>query len=173
MIMSTTATQQEHTASDAPNTTFIALPNPTNRNTVSLRFEIDDARDSLGVKTVSDIPISSETRAGYPEGAQFYLICVALALCLSLGGLDGNIVATAVPSITDVSPPLIQDPPACSPDRRTTISGDRVALNKRSASQRTRNTQCSWDSIIWAVSRVAMVPSDTPSYVWSPTAVRS
>lgn len=41
--------------------------------------------------------------AEYPTGTRFYLICLALVLVTTLGGLDGNIVATAVPSITDVS----------------------------------------------------------------------
>nr|POF22095.1 efflux pump roqt [Quercus suber] len=39
--------------------------------------------------------------SNYPKGIQFFLICSALALALTLGGLDGNIVATAVPAITD------------------------------------------------------------------------
>nr|POF06960.1 efflux pump roqt [Quercus suber] len=45
---------------------------------------------------------SQEIERDYPKGVQFYLICAALGLALTLGGLDGNIVATAVPAITDV-----------------------------------------------------------------------
>ena len=37
----------------------------------------------------------------YPTGAKFWLIILSVGIVLVLGGLDGNIVATAVPSITD------------------------------------------------------------------------
>ena len=43
----------------------------------------------------------SESEPEYPTGAKFYLICLAISFVLLLGGLDGNIVATAVPAITD------------------------------------------------------------------------
>ena len=39
--------------------------------------------------------------AGYPTGVKFWLIILTSAAVLVLGGLDTNIVATAVPSITD------------------------------------------------------------------------
>ncbi|KAL7894725.1 efflux pump antibiotic resistance protein [Trichoderma sp. TUCIM 5745] len=37
----------------------------------------------------------------YPVGAKFWFTVLSLVILLILGGLDGNIVATAVPSITD------------------------------------------------------------------------
>lgn len=37
----------------------------------------------------------------YPTGAKFYFIVLSISLVLILCGLDQNIVATAVPSITD------------------------------------------------------------------------
>ncbi|KAJ5560302.1 hypothetical protein N7513_002701 [Penicillium frequentans] len=37
----------------------------------------------------------------YPKGTEFWFTILALCLILVLGGLDANIVATAVPSITD------------------------------------------------------------------------
>ena len=44
---------------------------------------------------------SPESEPDYPTGAKFYTICFSVALVLILSGLDGNIVATAVPTITD------------------------------------------------------------------------
>lgn len=37
----------------------------------------------------------------YPTGTKFFLIALSLSFLLIMGGLDLNIVATAVPSITD------------------------------------------------------------------------
>lgn len=37
----------------------------------------------------------------YPTGAKFYLICISMALILILDGLDSNILATALPAITN------------------------------------------------------------------------
>jgi hypothetical protein len=44
---------------------------------------------------------AAEAEHEYPTGAKFYTICLSLALLLVLGGIDGSIVATAVPRITD------------------------------------------------------------------------
>lgn len=40
---------------------------------------------------------NDEAEPEYPEGAHFWLIFASLAIVLILGGLDTNIVATAVP----------------------------------------------------------------------------
>ncbi|KAM0514597.1 hypothetical protein ACHAPE_006592 [Trichoderma viride] len=49
--------------------------------------------------------LTAETTASeqeeYPVGAKFWFTVLSLVILLILGGLDGNIVATAVPSITD------------------------------------------------------------------------
>jgi MFS family permease len=44
---------------------------------------------------------NSETEPNYPKGTEFWFTVLALCVILVLGGLDVNIVATAVPSITD------------------------------------------------------------------------
>ena len=74
------------------------------------QFEIDNAGNTLEARVVPDDPPPSETGPEHPTGTQFYLICLALGMVLILGGLDANIVATAVPSITDVSPQSIEPP---------------------------------------------------------------
>ena len=43
----------------------------------------------------------TESELSYPTGAKFWLPFLSATLVLILGGLDNNIVATAVPSITD------------------------------------------------------------------------
>lgn len=42
---------------------------------------------------------SNEAEPDYPTGAHFWVIFASLAIVLILGGLDTNIVATAVPSV--------------------------------------------------------------------------
>lgn len=44
---------------------------------------------------------NSDTEPNYPKGTEFWFTILALCVILVLGGLDANIVATAVPSITD------------------------------------------------------------------------
>lgn len=44
---------------------------------------------------------NSDTEPNYPKGTEFWFTILALCTILVLGGLDANIVATAVPSITD------------------------------------------------------------------------
>ena len=40
---------------------------------------------------------TTEAEPDYPQGAHFWLIFVSLGLVLIMGGMDTNIVATAVP----------------------------------------------------------------------------
>lgn len=42
-----------------------------------------------------------DTEPNYPTGSEFWFTILATCVILILGGLDANIVATAVPSITD------------------------------------------------------------------------
>ncbi|KAH8690696.1 putative efflux pump antibiotic resistance protein [Talaromyces proteolyticus] len=42
-----------------------------------------------------------DTEPNYPTGSKFWFTIIALCVVVILGGLDANIVATAVPSITD------------------------------------------------------------------------
>jgi MFS family permease len=44
---------------------------------------------------------NSDTEPNYPKGTEFWFTILAVCVILVLGGLDVNIVATAVPSITD------------------------------------------------------------------------
>ncbi|KAL4755900.1 major facilitator superfamily domain-containing protein [Aspergillus foveolatus] len=48
-----------------------------------------------------DFEPSPDTEPNYPKGTEFWFTILALCVTLILGGLDANIVATAVPSITD------------------------------------------------------------------------
>jgi MFS family permease len=48
-----------------------------------------------------DIKNNPGTEPKYPTGSKFWFTVIALCLILILGGLDANIVATAVPSITN------------------------------------------------------------------------
>ncbi|QKX63123.1 uncharacterized protein TRUGW13939_10291 [Talaromyces rugulosus] len=48
-----------------------------------------------------DIENNPDTEPKYPTGGKFWFTVIALCLILILGGLDANIVATAVPSITN------------------------------------------------------------------------
>ncbi|KAE8383154.1 major facilitator superfamily domain-containing protein [Aspergillus bertholletiae] len=59
---------------------------------------VASARAVEPLDTASDPP---ETTPNYPTGSRFWLTVLALCLILVVGGLDANIVATAVPSITD------------------------------------------------------------------------
>lgn len=44
---------------------------------------------------------NTDTEPNYPTGSKFWFTIIALCVILILGGLDANIVATAVPSITN------------------------------------------------------------------------
>ncbi|KAL7966972.1 efflux pump antibiotic resistance protein [Trichoderma sp. SZMC 28014] len=61
------------------------------------------AAPSITLESISSRPRSSQTseQQEYPVGAKFWFTVLSLVILLILGGLDGNIVATAVPSITD------------------------------------------------------------------------
>ena len=48
-----------------------------------------------------DIEATPDTEPNYPTGSKFWFTIIALCVVLILGGLDANIVATAVPSITN------------------------------------------------------------------------
>ncbi|KAF7516901.1 hypothetical protein PCG10_001731 [Penicillium crustosum] len=54
-------------------------------------------------RTIEPLNIESttDTQANYPTGTKFWFTIIALCVVLILGGLDANIVATAVPSITN------------------------------------------------------------------------
>ncbi|KIW65177.1 hypothetical protein PV04_07458 [Phialophora macrospora] len=54
-------------------------------------------------RTIEPLNIESTpgTEPNYPTGTKFWFTIIALCVILILGGLDANIVATAVPSITD------------------------------------------------------------------------
>jgi MFS family permease len=72
---------------------------------------LPDQQPSTGQQTPTAVvvpPIESldfesnpDTEPNYPKGTEFWFTILALCVILILGGLDANIVATAVPSITD------------------------------------------------------------------------
>ncbi|KNG88130.1 efflux pump antibiotic resistance protein [Aspergillus nomiae NRRL 13137] len=53
------------------------------------------------VETLTVESIPPDTEPNYPTGTKFWFTIIALCVILILGGLDANIVATAVPSITN------------------------------------------------------------------------
>ncbi|KAJ5521995.1 hypothetical protein N7527_006110 [Penicillium freii] len=58
---------------------------------------------AASTRTIEPLNIESTTdiEANYPTGTKFWFTIIALCAVLILGGLDANIVATAVPSITN------------------------------------------------------------------------
>lgn len=58
---------------------------------------------STSARTIEPLDVEStlDTERNYPTGTKFWFTIIALCLILILGGLDANIVATAVPSITN------------------------------------------------------------------------
>ncbi|KAB8256125.1 major facilitator superfamily domain-containing protein [Aspergillus pseudonomiae] len=53
------------------------------------------------VETLTVESIPADTEPNYPTGTKFWFTIISLCVILILGGLDANIVATAVPSITN------------------------------------------------------------------------
>ncbi|OGM48709.1 efflux pump antibiotic resistance protein [Aspergillus bombycis] len=53
------------------------------------------------VETLAVESVPPDTEPNYPTGTKFWFTIIALGVILILGGLDANIVATAVPSITN------------------------------------------------------------------------
>ncbi|KAE8404930.1 major facilitator superfamily domain-containing protein [Aspergillus pseudonomiae] len=53
------------------------------------------------VETLTVESIPTDTEPNYPTGTKFWFTIISLCVILILGGLDANIVATAVPSITN------------------------------------------------------------------------
>lgn len=85
------------------------MPNPATTEDHSPKH---DARPVLPDQPPSTAPAAppieglnlesnSDTEPNYPKGTEFWFTSLALCVILVLGGLDANIVATAVPSITD------------------------------------------------------------------------
>ena len=67
----------------------------------------DDSSKALNLQSLEvEEPTEQTTEAepDYPKGAHFWLIFVSLGLVLILGGMDTNIVATAVPSVHQFTP---------------------------------------------------------------------
>lgn len=58
---------------------------------------------AASTRTIEPLNIEStiDIEANYPTGTKFWFTIIALCVVLILGGLDANIVATAVPSITN------------------------------------------------------------------------
>lgn len=58
---------------------------------------------TASVRTIEPLNIEStpDAEPNYPTGSKFWFTIIALCVVLILGGLDANIVATAVPSITN------------------------------------------------------------------------
>ena len=80
-------TDQQHAASVSGNTDNDELSGPTSRPAATFDAIADSA--------------SLHGEAEYPSGTKFWLLMLTLAAVLILSSIDMNIVATAVPSITD------------------------------------------------------------------------
>ncbi|GAQ34926.1 hypothetical protein AtubIFM57143_010192 [Aspergillus tubingensis] len=80
-------TDQQHAASVSGNTYNNEFSGPTSRSATTFDAITDHA--------------SLHGEAEYPSGTKFWLLMLTLAAVLILSSIDMNIVATAVPSITD------------------------------------------------------------------------
>ncbi|KAJ5107240.1 Major facilitator superfamily domain general substrate transporter [Penicillium angulare] len=89
--MTTTSTTTETIALE--NNTLTALPDQRHQQPTT----------ATSAQTIEPLNVESVTNPepNYPTGTKFWLIVLALCVILILGGLDANIVATAVPSITN------------------------------------------------------------------------
>ena len=78
-----------------------AHSNEVNKSEHAPTLQVDEARH-IHMLEVDDTsgPIAAEGRE-YPTRLKLWLFVVTIGAVLALGGLDTNIVATAVPSITD------------------------------------------------------------------------
>lgn len=56
---------------------------------------------TIQTQPVEALDTDSLAEPNYPTGSKFWFTIIALAVVITLGGLDTNIVATAVPSITN------------------------------------------------------------------------
>ncbi|KAJ5825826.1 Major facilitator superfamily domain general substrate transporter [Penicillium riverlandense] len=65
--------------------------------------QIQSPSTAASARTIEPLNIEStpDTEPNYPTGTKFWFTIIAICMILILGGLDANIVATAVPSITD------------------------------------------------------------------------
>ncbi|OQN96558.1 hypothetical protein B0A48_16988 [Cryoendolithus antarcticus] len=81
---------------------IIELPIYPNKDSKqgSLTRAIEDKTRTLEASTLTAAVDETPPRE-YPGGTKLWLAFLALIFCLLLGGLDGNIIAVAVPSITD------------------------------------------------------------------------
>ncbi|KAJ9604998.1 hypothetical protein H2200_010387 [Cladophialophora chaetospira] len=75
--------------------TFIILPDTQQQNQPPVPAVLPRTIEPLTIEQ----PVDPEPI--YPTGTKFWFTILALCVSLILGGLDANIVATAVPSITD------------------------------------------------------------------------
>lgn len=74
-------------------------------HTILTGFEEQRQRPSTATSTRATGPLNTEAAPpaapDYPKGSKFWGTVIAICVVLILGGLDANIVATAVPSITN------------------------------------------------------------------------
>ncbi|KAJ5995165.1 Major facilitator superfamily domain general substrate transporter [Penicillium waksmanii] len=85
-----TATPTEASPIALEHVNFAVSPDSRQPQTTSTR-----STASLNIESTPDITTS------YPKGSKFWFTILTLCVVLILGGLDANIVATAVPSITN------------------------------------------------------------------------
>lgn len=75
-------------------------PQPSSPASNSLNIVLTSPADR-DPNTVGSPAEQSQQERDYPQGTKFWFMLLAISAVLILGGLDVNIVATAVPSITD------------------------------------------------------------------------
>lgn len=90
--MATTTTTQVSSLEDEAVTVLPGLQQQQQQN-----------QPPASTRTIQPLNIEStaDTEPNYPTGTKFWFTVIALCVILILGGLDANIVATAVPSITN------------------------------------------------------------------------
>lgn len=89
--MSTTATDTVQEADEIAISSIVSSSRPPSAH----------HRDPVRDTGLEQLELVEEKVEEYPTGAKFYFICLSMALVLILDGLDSNILATALPAITD------------------------------------------------------------------------
>lgn len=95
--MSTTATTIEtiDMAGDMSISSAISIARP-------LTPTEDDEDNAVGIQPLEVAEEGEDNiQSEYPTGTKFYFICISMGLVLILDALDSNILATAIPAITD------------------------------------------------------------------------
>ncbi|CAI7654398.1 unnamed protein product [Penicillium viridicatum] len=101
--MATTTTTMTKVLSVEPEASTVSSNLPQQQQQQQQHQPNQPLDTAASTRTIEPLNIESTTdiEANYPTGTKFWFTIIALCAVLILGGLDANIVATAVPSITN------------------------------------------------------------------------